>query len=659
MIAETQKPPLVWQDLITQYGTPQQIPDELFYEYIDHPAFRQDAENQFELGLEKYLEIMSRSPIFLEGRRRAKQDLFFFVRYFAWETNPECSGKPFSENMIVEHVHRRLCNIFVHKDDTKALDEQDVYKERLILYPRNTMKSTIDVADAAQWILNFPQIRILFLTSVDDRAVMFLNDLKGYFVKKLYVPSLMNIFFPDFCQDEKEMTKESAYVYTCPLWRAQGLRRREPTVIASSITSDLSGMHFDVIKGDDIVSNRNSENEDMCKKMTARINTSVRKMLMSYGYFDIVGTRYADEDYYGDLLARNVGDLIKESGPCWDYVENMSMKWKTLIGRAIVIKPEVVERLEREKKPVTYKEAGPEGCDLLFPEVLSFPYLMKDFALDEISFEGQRNNNARPRSLTPFTRPLLLKATVSFEKMPFRGPTSQTWDFAFSQKKGRDYSTGCCALWDEKGTAFINDLIRDRFQPNDLAQAVVDFARRWHPFIIGIEDAGGSRAFESAIQMAAQRTGDAQVIAVCNAIDWVTPTNHKDAKRTRMGSLHPWLVNDQLKFSAHLPHLEALYSEFERCMSSHHHDDIPDVISRQTKYGPRMLQVIEKNEISTWSKSDAAYNLLFEENCDAFGRPGMGVWTLPIDPNPEVDDGPKSETPAAGYDPILGAGFYG
>jgi predicted phage terminase large subunit-like protein len=241
--------------------------------------------------------------------------------------------------------------------------------------------------------------------------------------------------------------------------------------------------------------------------------------------------------------------------------------------------------------------------------------------------------------------------------MPYKGPTSQTWDFAFSQKKGRDYTTGCCALWDDKGTAYINDLIRDRFQPNDLAQAVVDFARRWHPFVVGIEDAGGSRALEYSIQMAAQKTGDQQVIAVCNAIDWISPTNNKDAKRTRMGSLHPWLMNDQLKFSAHLPHLEALYSEFERCMSSHHHDDIPDVISRQTKYGPRMLQVIEKNEIQTWSQSNAAYNLLFEENCDAFGRPGAG-WIQPINPDPAVDEGAKLEG-IPGYEPILGAGLYG
>lgn len=647
-----------WPDLIAGYGSPAQIPDEEFYQYISQPAFREDAKNQLQLGLEKYLEMMSPSPIFMEARRRAKQDLYFLTRYFCWETNAECAGKDFSDNKICEHVHRRLCNIFVSKNNERALQDQDLYKERLILYPRNTMKSTIDVIDAVQWILNFPEIRILFLTAVDERAVGFVNEAKGHFVEKLYETSLMNIFFPEFCLPESELSKETAFEFTSPMWKKQGLRRKEPTLIASSITSDLSGMHFDVIKGDDIVSNRNSENEDMCKRVTQRINVSVRKMLMPYGYFDIIGTRYADEDYYGDLIARNVGDLKKESGPCWDYTENPQMKWKTLIGRAIVIKPDVAAQLEKEQKPVTYKEAGEEGCYLLFPEVLTFAYLMKDYALDEISFEGQRNNNARPVSATPFTRPMLLKATVSFEKMPFRGPTSQTWDFAFSQKKGRDYSTGCCALWDDKGVAYINDLIRDRFQPNALAQAVVDFARRWHPFIIGIEDAGGSRSLEYAIQLAAQKTADQQVIAVCNAIDWVTPTNNKDAKRTRMGSLHPWIVNDQLRFSAHLPHLEALYSEFERCMSSHHHDDIPDVISRQTKYGPRMLQVIEKNDIQTWSKSDAAYNLLFEENCDAFGRIGLG-YSTPIDPPVEVEEGPKSETPAPGFDPILGAGIFG
>lgn len=642
--------------MLRDFEKPVLIPDVDFYAFITQQEFRDDARNLLKLGLEKYLEQMSRSDVFLEGRRRAEQDSYFLTRYFTWETNPESSGKTFADNMICEHVHLPLCKMFVKKDKTKSVAEQDtVCKERYILYPRGSFKSTTDVADCVQWILNFPDIRILFLTAADDLAVGFVDETKGHFIERLDDPTLMNIFFPEFCLTEKEMGKETEFQFTCPVWRRQGLRRKEATVMAMSVTSTLSGFHFEVVKADDPVSNRNSESDEQCKKVTKQLNVSVRKMLRPFGYFDGIGTRYADEDYWGEVLEKNVGDLRKTSGPNWDHIENLTTGSKILIGRAWELKTDAKQGLENGT--LTSDKLTVEHYHLLFPEVLTFSFLRQEQARDESSFEGQYNQNPRPASATPFTRTLLLKSTVSFQEMPFKGPTSQTWDFAFSKKKGRDYSTGSCAIWNEKGVAFINDLVRGRFHHNDLAKAVVDFARKWHPFIIGIEDAAGSRFLEFAIQDEARKTGDLQVIGVCNRIDWVVPDNQKDAKKMRMASLHPWLINDRMKFASHLAHLEALYSEFERCLTSHHHDDIPDVISRQAKYAPQMAQIIEKNDIQTWSQADASYNLLFEENCDAFGRPGMGGPPQSIDPTPE-EDGPEPYT-QPGFDPILGGGLSG
>lgn len=647
------------EELKAQFGSLQQTPDDHLYAYIDQESVRTKLKDERDKqGLDKYHDLISTTEIGIEVRRRARADLFFLARYICWGSNAESAGRTWDDNRICEEVHRRVCDFFIKKDNKKPLPEQDtVCKRRILLYPRLSMKSTIDVIDAVQWILNFPEIRILFLTAADDLAVGFVDEAKGHFIERPDEPTLMNLFFPEFCVSEKELAKETAFVFTCPVWKRQGIRRKEATIMASSIGSTLSGFHFEVVKADDPVSNKNSESEEQCKKVTKQLNVSVRKMLRQWGYFDGIGTRYADEDYWGDVLEKNVGEIDKKSEPCWELMTNLKTGQKILIGRAIVIKPEVSARLEKEGKPVNYIEASEAGCDLLFPDQITYSFLMQEYTTDEVSFEGQYNNNPRPASETPFTRPLLLRSTVTFEDMPFRGPTSQTWDFAFSKKKGRDYSTGSCAIWDEKGQCFINDLIRARLHHNDLAKAVVDFARRWHPFVIGIEDAAGSKFLEPAIIAEAQKTNDPQVIAVCSRIDWITPDNQKDAKKMRMATLHPWLVNGRMKFANYLQHLDVLYSEFERCLTSHHHDDIPDVISRQPRYAPSMQQLIEKNEIQTWTRSDAAWNLMFEENCDAFGRIGMG-WTQPVDEQP-VEEGPPRETPAPEYDPILGAGIYG
>jgi hypothetical protein len=94
-------------------------------------------------------------------------------------------------------------------------------------------------------------------------------------------------------------------------------------------------------------------------------------------------------------------------------------------------------------------------------------------------------------------------------------------------------------------------------------------------------------------------------------------------------------------------------------MTSHHHDDIPDVLGFQPNYAPFMRQLIDKKEIVTVSKEQAAWNLMYEEGADAFGRVGVGGAPTP---QPVVqlvkEDEVRADAPE-GMDPILGAGILG
>lgn len=619
------------------------IPDEILYHFINHPEKRR-------------CPLSEESTTRAEVRRRAKSDLFFLSRYILWETNPEGVGKPISHNLITKESHGLLCDFFVKKNDSLTIAEQDTRKDRLLLWPRGGFKSSLDVCDVVQWILNFPDIRILFLTAADDLAIGFVSATRSHFLVRLQDPSLMNIYFPEYCVTSKELG--NAFEFTCPLWSAKKIDRIEPTVTASSIVSTLSGFHYEVIKADDTVSNKNSENEDQCTRVINNFAIN-RKMLRPFGYCDMIGTRYHDTDMYGTILEKNVGEIKKESfGPCIEVIDNLTSGLRAIIGRAIVIKPEVAERLQREGKKIVYTEAKEEGCDILLPNILSYQYLMIEFNKDEISFEGQYNQNPTPSSVTVFDRPLLVANTVSFQEMPFRGPVSQTWDFAFSDKKKRDYTTGSSVIWNDKGQFFVHDLIRARYKPYDLAKAVVDFAVKWRPYVIGIEEAGGSKMLEPTIKSEALKTGDAYIINLCSHIDWYTPDLQKDAKRMRMASLHPWLVDGNMKFANFLPILEIIYAEFERCLTSHRHDDIPDVLSQQIRYAPRMAQLIDSKDLQTYSQLDAAWNMLFEEGCDAFGRPGFGV-VYPRLEEVQQEEEIKAESPEGYSDNILGSGIFG
>lgn len=603
-----------------------------------------------------------------ETIRRCEQDLMWLAGWFLHETNPETAGNPISANLIRPENHAPFLDFFVKKDKSRPISEQDEIKNRLILYPRGSMKSTWGIADVVQWILNFPEIRILILTAADDLAVSILDEVKGHFLNKIYTPSLMNLFFPEFCKEEKDLGNQ--YEYTCPVWERRQVKRREPTIMASSVTSTLSGFHFEVLHCDDPVSNRNSENEEQCLKINKNFKIN-KKMLRTWGYCTKIGTRYHDSDMYGIDIENNIGDYKIVSGSGWELTRNSTTSSLILIGKALQVKPEVQKQLSENNIPphLYYQEAGEEGCILVMPQVLSYSKMLAMYNEDRTgdghnmdgTFEGQMNQNPTPEQESVFDMPLLLRCTIPFAEMPFQGMKSHTWDFAFSKKERRDFSTGCSVMWNDKGQAFVDDLVRDRFAtPTALARAVVDLAKRHHPFVIGIEDAGASRFLEPTIVSEAYKTGDPWVIDVCTKIDWIPVTHQKEAKKARMAALQPLLADNLMFFASHLPYLKVLYEEFLRCqVNLRRHNDIPDVISFQPRYAPRIIKQIQEQGISTWSREQVMYNLLYEENTDPFGSPGGGgVITSSLD-EPRFPEDIEALSYAPGLDSILGGGLVG
>lgn len=654
-----------FKELATEYGAPN-IPNALLYEWLEE--HREDLKAEASLGVER----LPNSPSGQEIRRRSKCDLMWLARYFTWRSSQVNSDgdKPISLNLIDEQYYSPVLDLFVKKDCTKPINEQDEIKTRLLLWPRGGMKSTCDHLDTVQWILNWPDIRILYLTAEVSLAEGFVGEIKGHFQIREEEPTWMNLFFPEYCF---LADKEAAEVFTCPLFAAKKMKRKEPTVTASSVGKHKAGRHYELIKADDAVSDVNTATPEQCVGISQKLFLSEKLLELGGYYIDYIGTRYADEDHYGVLLEKygTDGATVRE-GQGWTEYINLSTGVKILIGRALQIKPEVMAQLEQEGRPVTYQEAGPENCIFLLPHLMPFPWCMNDFSKDEKSFEGQRNQNPRPASTVVFDRRLLLKNTIPYNEMPHRGPVSQTWDFAFSKKKGRDYSTCCSVVWAEvdekidgkatgnkKSTAYVQEVTRGKYNQLTLAKAVVDMARKYRPFIIGIENAGGSDFLAPTILAEAYKTKDLSVIEVCSRIDWFAPDNQKDAKKVRMGALYPWLVEGQLKFANYCmsPNLEILYSEFESCLTSHHHDDVPDVISQQPRYMPAATQAIVNNNEEMYGRVDPGWNLIFEENTDAYGRVGFGPPSILFD---EVE--PEPEINAESYNgmaPILGAGMWG
>lgn len=640
---------VTFDNLVHKYEDAWKIPSNELFDYL--LLSYEDLINEAKLGMDR----IPNSPLGREVRRRCKQDLFFLARYFTWITNPAFTGIGVENNLIDEAHYKVVCDLFIEKDDRRAIVDQSKFKTRLLLWPRSGMKSTIDHVDTVQWILNFPEIRILYLTASEDLAEGFVQEIKGHFVIQQDNPSWMVLFFPEFCVAEKDLG--AANTFTCPVWAAKQRKRKEPTVFAGSVGKNKSGWHYELIKADDAVSDKNSESSEQCETISKKLYLAEKLLVLGGVYIDYVGTRYSPEDHYGKILEKNLGDpdIKVTEGNNWTLWTNETTGVKILVGVAVKIKPEVTARLEAEGKQATFQAAGADGCTYLLPHIMNYNWLMQDLAKDEKSFEGQRNQNPRVTSSIVFDRITLLRQTRPFTEMPVMGPVSQVWDFAFSSKKGRDYSTAASVMWGEDkekkvSVGFVQQIIREKFNHYTLAQAIVDLAVRYRPFVIGVEDAAGSRFLEPTIISAAMKTKDMHIIQLCSHIDWITPDNQKDAKKVRMASLYPWLKEDRLRFlnTCMQPNsMDVLYGEFEKCLTSHHHDDIPDVLSMQPRYAPRATQAIVENNEEMMSRSDTLWNLIYEEGTDQFGRRGFGPAPIPF--NPEQEDMPEDEAQVDNY----------
>ena len=668
-----------FDDLIKEYQNPELIPSDILYNFlVEH---KQNLLNIAKLGVDH----IATSVLGIEVRRRSQMDLKWLAKYFLWDAMiaSENGTKPITENFFLDPQYDVFAELFLKKDPNIPIKDLSPVKTQILLWPRGGAKSSYDHIDTVQWIITYPSVRMLYLTAEASLSKGFTSEIKGFFTLREDEPTFFNLFFPEHCCLLKEMG--AGTVFTTPVYKRKKTGRKEATVIASSVGKTKSGWRFEVIKADDAVSDKNSETAEQCSSVSEKLFLA-EKLLMPGGFYKCyVGTRYAEEEHYGVLLEKylKIGEVEVTTGPGWTLTKNKTYNIDILIGKACQIKPETEERLRAEGRPVNYIEAGEDGCVLLLPKQQPYSWLMGEFANNEKVFEGQLNQNPRIASQKGFNRLSLIKATIPFNMLPRSGPVSQFWDLSFSQKKGTDYCVGSSVMWGEeevydaqgkktggrKTVGYVRKIIRDRFNPFTAAQAIVQLVVEERPFILGIEDAGGSKNLEPTIQAEAYKTGDQQVIEICTHIQWVTPSNQFDAKRIRMGGLIPWVEEGRMKFAnfcmtPKYPTLDVMYDEFERCLSSHHHDDIPDNLGYQPLYAPQAVQAIITNNTDIFFHADRrGWNQIYPDGTqDAYYADEHGnllPWNEPMIqddwiPEPEV----RAETPYQ-LPNVLGVGIFG
>jgi len=204
-------------------------------------------------------------------RHKADKDFYFFAK--------DVMG--FSK--MTPQPHRELC---------RHLTKPSSKEKKLTLMPRGSFKSSVGtVAHATHTIVQNPDVRILIVSETQKNARKYVDEIKNHFEKNQRLKAL----YGNFVSKQKWTPDEFVVSKRIKV-------KKEPTVTAGSLERGmLTGMHFDQIYLDDVVSLNNINTPDQIRK-TLNYYRMLQSILDPGGKIFINGTRYSVADLYGHIL---------------------------------------------------------------------------------------------------------------------------------------------------------------------------------------------------------------------------------------------------------------------------------------------------------------------------------------------------------------------
>lgn len=491
-------------------------------------------------------------------------------------------------------VHREICNAFVHKNPDETLFNQDTKKTRAIFAPRGSYKSSIDRADCAQWVICFPDIRILIFSASPSLGTDFVTDIKKWFTyekvdtdkEKYDVQKEFELFQQLYPEHLINPSKRSAGCEYFSPARIKGWV--EPTIFTLSLEGNTAGYHADVGKFDDCVSEANSGPMSTPEERT-KVGQNIRlkrKLIIASGFVDFVGTPYNEDDAYSHLLEHRRPEVVLVR-PAWE------------------VKP--------ESQTKSQKDLGESDYNILVPidgkgaPLLPYKYLKENFDEDEHIFNCQFLCTAKPtKDAIVFSEFVIDAHTISTEGFPQAGTYKifSVWDVASSDGKGSDFSVGGVGLFAVAGPLvgrmFVAEITRGKFSRYELPHQIAAQAARWRVEKIGIEKSPGADFMENDIMRELQICGYPE----CPVPEWIPVDNQKNAKALRIEGLAAFLEQDRLYFSNEISLMETVKRElimFKR--QSRRKDDTADMIALLSRYMPKHIE-LPKNEAERQSKAE-------------------------------------------------------
>jgi hypothetical protein len=499
--------------------------------------------------------------------------------------------------LITEDVHREALAFFPEIDPTHTVEtlSRNVKRRRTLMLPRNTYKSTLDMANCIRLILNYYMtLAILIMSGSKDLSFAFVDQIASFFVRPTDRPgTLFQMLFPELCIPKQKHSGQ----FTTAL-RQMDPEIIEPLVWGNSIDSATTGWHPDVLILDDIVTNRTGSAFDSRKRITTAYKLS-RKVLKPTGIEMLIGTPYGPGDVFNDQLLTARPDT-------YDRVFKPALR--LLSG----------ERLDGSGFP------APEEMELLFPTILNYDFLKEEYEADYASFQSQYMLDSYGASEVIFGESEVLAAMVDAEHIPMEGQTFMALRLP-CRAQGWEAVSAAVGMM-SRNRMFVVEIVQGHFKPSVMAKVIHKLARKYGLHTVSIEESPGARIYQSAIDNYALSTGWTL------RIDWTAPSVDAGERDGRIRSLEALLATSRLHFSVDVKTKPLMTGFVEYGMTPE--TGLPDVISRLADNLPQSVASEEAQNAEAWEmmRQRDHYNLLY----------GKGPYAPP-EPEPEEIPEPHIE----------------
>lgn len=435
------------------------------------------------------------------------------------------------------------------------------HRKILILFPRGHLKSTVStIAHSVQWIINYPNVRILITTATEALGIDFVRQIKEHFL----INEKFRYLFPELCpksNDGKvlELGNQNGFMVA---GRDNGNLKLGPggkdlTVRMSTVGSAITGYHGDVFKPDDMV-----------EKINASTQAGIDSVIYHFGTMEPLL-----EDYIGKEGQEGSKGWIDLTGTPWDYSDlyqtirssedNLPLErrtWDMVIRSAAPNWPEGPFLWPEKKGYAALKKI--EDDPTQGPSSLAAQYLMNPIVSGQGLLDDINQLRFCPRKVI---NELLPKLTL-YAALDLAGMDSE------AKGGDNDYTALTVGGFNTDGRLYIPEIRHGRPTPEEVIEWIFDVFAKYPRLIkLKVEKEAHARVILPFLKREMARRGQFLNVEA-------QPRDNRQGKKDKIRGTRSWYVSANIIFCEDIAPKTHLITEVKG-FPKYRHDDILDTVT--------------------------------------------------------------------------------